>query len=116
MRSIFIVFAALIAVTQAVSSNLDWQSVIGRSKSLKRRAQTTAQKQIESSTKLFSQQNFGQRIPKGKLTKEDKDKVYKDFGFAILDANGDHRISFDEAISQIPQEWRSPDFIAQLRR
>ena len=57
-----------------------------------------------------------QRIPKGELTQEDKDRIYNDFGFALVDADGDHRISFEEAISQIPPEWLSPEFEAQLRQ
>ena len=111
MRSIFIAFAALIAATQAVSlQNLRKSHVreFARAQSAKR--------QIESSTKLFAQQSFDLKIPKGELTQADKDKIYNDFGFGLIDADGNHRISFEEALSQLPAEWRSPEFDEQMKR
>ena len=110
MRSIFIAFAALVATTQAVSLQiLRKPHVTGFA-----RAQAT-KRQIESKTKLFAQQSFDLIIPKGELTQEDKEKIYKEFGWAAIDHDGNHRITFEEAYSQIPEGWKSPELEEQLR-
>ena len=36
-------------------------------------------------------------------------------GLGIVDANGDHKLSVDEALNQIPEEWRSPEWDEQIR-
>ena len=70
MRSILIAFAALIATTQAVSLQILRKTHVREFA----RAQST-KREIESKTKLFAQ-NFGVKIPKGELTKEDKERIY----------------------------------------
>ena len=71
MRSIFIAFAALIATTQAVSLQILRKTHVREFA----RAQST-KREIESKTKLFAQQSFGVKIPKGELTKEDKERIF----------------------------------------
>jgi hypothetical protein len=65
MRSILIAFAALIATTQAVSLQILRKNHVREFA----RAQST-KRQIESQNKLFAQQNYDFKMPKGELTKE----------------------------------------------
>jgi hypothetical protein len=65
---------------------------------------------------LFSQQSFDFKIPKGELTQEDKNKIYEQFGLGLIDKDGNHRITFEEAYSQLPEEWRTPDLEHQMRQ
>ena len=72
--------------------------------------------QINLRHKIFAQQaDFNYRIPKGDLTQEQKDQIFIDMGLGIVDANGDHKLSLDEALNQIPEEWRSPEWDEQIR-
>jgi hypothetical protein len=45
-----------------------------------------------------------------------KEKIYNAFGLNHLDVNGDHRITFEEAIDQFPKEWRSPEMDEILKQ
>ena len=115
MRSILIALAALVAVTQAVSIQVLRKTPPPRRLRDLGRAQAT-KREIESHTKLFAQQDFGFRIPKGELTQEDKDKLYEQFGWGHFDSDGNHRITFDEAYSSFPEDWRSPELEHQMRQ
>lgn len=110
MRSLFIAIAALLAATtQAVSIQILRKNHVREFA----RAQTTMKK--VGTHKLFAQQ-FNFRLPKGELTHEQKEQIWNEWGLGGIDHNGDHKISFEEAISQLPAEWRSPEFDHEMRR
>jgi hypothetical protein len=107
MRIVFLALSAL-AVVSAVSLKHHRSE-----KSIR----ATKRAQIADKMKIFSQQaDFFYRIPKGDLTKEQKKQVYDDMGLASADTDGNHMLSLQEAIDQLPQEWRSPEMEEELKR
>ena len=68
MRSILLALAAIMATTQAVSIQ------VLRKNNFVARAQSS--EEVQTFGKLFGQQSYGYQIPKGKLTKEDKERIY----------------------------------------
>ncbi len=111
MRIVFLALSAL-AVVSGVS--LIRYNSFNKERRISR---TTENAQIADKMKIFSQQaDISYRIPKGDLTEEQKEQVYNDMGLAKLDKDGNHRITFQEAIDQFPQEWRSPEIDEELKR